>query len=358
MAQRVLIAGFSTRHVVHSAHMAGFIPYAIDHFCDQDLHWFTKDRMKFEEITDLPDCIQTMCKKYPIDFLIATSGAEQVGPTIPLIGTPPQKVERFLDKLETYFFFTENQIPTPLLTGDDEFPAMLKPRRGAGGWRNQIVQSKEEREEWIKKFPGLPAITQNVVRGIPTSVSCLSDGKRAITVAMNEQLLQNTPTAPFGFAGSITPIIHPHTNEMERYAAIAATSSGCIGSFGIDFVLGDRAWAIEVNPRFQATIDTVEMATSWNIFKLHIDAYYGRLPKKSPRINQFAVRKILFADKSMTISSNIGRLYPWVADIPWPGVHLEEGNPIVSVYGLGKSRSEACEMLNKNITSVYRYINQ
>jgi predicted ATP-grasp superfamily ATP-dependent carboligase len=173
---------------------------------------------------------------------------------------------------------------------------MIKPRQGAGGWRNQIVQSKEEKEKWIKKFPELPSITQNVVTGIPTSVSCLSDGKRAITIAMNEQLLQNTPIAPFGFAGSITPIIHPLTNEMQCKAAVAAASSGCIGSFGIDFVLGDQAWAIEVNPRFQATIDTVEMATSCNIFKLHIDAFYGHVPKKRSTYKSICSTKNSFCE--------------------------------------------------------------
>jgi len=358
MPKQVLVVGFSTRHIVQSAYKAGFIPFAIDHFCDQDLHWFTKDRLKFEEVDELPDYIQTICTKYPIDYLVVTSGAENIGPIIPLIGTPPQKVEKFLDKLETSYFFTDNQIPSPPLTNENEYPVMLKPRKGAGGWRNRIVKNWEEREEWNKKFSELPTISQKVVSGIPASVSCLSDGKRAIAIAMNEQILQNTSVAPFGFAGSITPIVHALTNKMRQYAEKAAAMSGCVGSIGIDFVLDDQAWAIEVNPRFQATIDTVEMATTCNIFKLHIDAYYGHLPQKSPIVKHFAIRKILFADKSLVIDSDIRKLYPWVADIPWPGTCLDEGNPIVSVFGLGKSKEDALEMLNKNITSVYRYIKQ
>ena len=57
MKGRVLVAGFSTRHVAQSAARFGDEVCAVDHFCDQDLSWYTTDQEKFSELADLPDAI-------------------------------------------------------------------------------------------------------------------------------------------------------------------------------------------------------------------------------------------------------------------------------------------------------------
>ena len=54
MSPSVLVAGYTTRHVAKSAARAGYDVYAVDHFCDQDLLWCTKDVMAFDE---LDECI-------------------------------------------------------------------------------------------------------------------------------------------------------------------------------------------------------------------------------------------------------------------------------------------------------------
>ena len=94
MKGRVLVAGFATRHVAESACRAGYDVCAVDHFCDQDLSWYTSDREKFEDLADLPDAIDTISKRHTFDFFVATSGAEDLPTVLPLCGTPPGKVSR------------------------------------------------------------------------------------------------------------------------------------------------------------------------------------------------------------------------------------------------------------------------
>ena len=113
MKGRVLIAGFSTRHVAQSAARAGYVVCAIDHFCDQDLSWYTKDREKFSELDDLPDAIHDMCQRHTFDFFIPTSGAEDLSIPIQLCGMPKDKVFRFLDKQEIQHFFESIPVPAP-----------------------------------------------------------------------------------------------------------------------------------------------------------------------------------------------------------------------------------------------------
>jgi predicted ATP-grasp superfamily ATP-dependent carboligase len=353
---RVLVAGFATRHVAQSARRAGYAVYAVDHFCDQDLAWCTEDRLTFGELDELPDTIAELAARHPVDALVVTSGAEAIGTTIPLCGTPPAKVERFLDKLEIQRFFEGLEVPVPPLAGSDRFPAMVKPRRGAGGWRNAVVKTAEDLRRWEEAWPDVPYIAQHLVDGIPSSVSCVADGRRARAVAVNRQILRGEGESAHGFAGSVTPFAHPLAAEMVAVAERIAAASGCVGSVGVDFMAGEKPWAIEINPRFQATVDTVEMATGENVFALHMDACRGVIPEARPQARQIAVRRILFAERDMRLDADLSVLAPRIADIPWPGTEFEEGHAVVSVFGCGRTEAAAFESLEQNTAAVRRLI--
>jgi uncharacterized protein len=354
---RVLVAGFSTRHVARSAACAGYEVCAVDHFCDQDLSWYTSDREKFEDLSDLPDAIERLCLRHRFDLFIPTSGAEDLPVPLPLCGTPRDTVRRFLDKLDTQHFFEEIGVPVPRLMSSGKYPVMIKPRRGAGGWRNAIVGDSEGIAAWENTYPGIPYISQEIVEGIPASVCCVTDGVRAMGIAANEQLLHGKGESGFGFCGSVTPLDHPLCESMMTLAEKIAAASGCIGTIGIDFVLGhDTVYAIEVNPRFQGTIDTVEMAYGCNLFQYHLDACNGKIPPGRQPPRQVAVRSILFADRDLTITSNLKRLAPYVADIPWPGTFFEADQAVISVFGWGETGEAAVSLLDKHISTVRQYI--
>ncbi len=356
MKGRVLVAGFATRHVAQSAHRAGYEVCAVDHFCDQDLGWYTQDRIKFDDLEDLAPAVEEMCSRHRFDMLVVTSGAEDIRSGIPLCGTPPERVLRFLDKLATQKFFEGLPVPVPRLSGEEDYPFIIKPRRGAGGWRNAIIRNRSERAAWEDLYDGVPHIRQQIASGIPASVCCVTDGSRARAVAANEQILREDAGTGFGFCGSITPCWHPQAGAMIARAEQIAAASRCSGTIGIDFIIGDKIYAIEVNPRFQATVDTVEMATGCNLFSLHAGACNGVLPGTFSVPVQYAARRILFADRDMTITRDLKHLFPKVADIPWPGTVLEKDQAITSVFGWGITRDDALSALDKNITSVRQYL--
>jgi predicted ATP-grasp superfamily ATP-dependent carboligase len=331
MKGRVLVAGFSTRHVAQSAARAGYEVCAADHFCDQDLSWFTTDREKFDDLADLPDAIDQLCGRHRFDLFVATSGAEEMSTTLPLCGTPENTISRFMDKLHTQHFFEDIGVKVPPIVPCGKYPVMIKPRRGAGGWRNAVVQDAAGLAAWETMHPHIPYICQELLKGGEMS--------------------------GFGFCGSVTPIDHPLRESMVAIAERVAAASGCKGTIGIDFVLGSNtASAIEVNPRFQGTVDTVEMAYGCNMFQYHVDACRGKLPPGNASPRQVAVRNILFADRDLTITSDLRRLAPGIADIPWPGTYFEAGQALISVFGWGPTREAAMFLLDKHISTVRQYI--
>ncbi|MDD1683009.1 MAG: ATP-grasp domain-containing protein [Methanoregula sp.] len=357
MKGRVLVAGFATRHVAQSAYQAGYEVCAVDHFCDQDLSWFTKDREKFEDLEDLPGAIDRICTRHRFDFFVPTSGAETLPPPVPLLGTPAKTIARVLDKLDIQHFFESLSVPAPRLLPEGEYPAMVKPRTGAGGWRNAIIGSEADMAAWKTLYGDVPHIRQEIISGIPASVCCIADGSHALAITTNEQILRGGGESAFGFSGSVTPFDHPRSGEMIALAERIAAASGCCGTIGIDFVMGNGGpVAIEVNPRFQGTADTVEMACGCNLFVLHAGACSGVLPAVRPESRGVAARSILFADRDMTVNADLGALKAFVADIPWPGTLFEKNQAVVSVYGRGPTRDTALALLDKHISTVRQYM--
>ncbi|OPX70403.1 MAG: carbamoyl phosphate synthase-like protein [Methanoregulaceae archaeon PtaB.Bin108] len=357
MKGSVLVCGFSTRHVARSARRAGYTVYAVDHFCDQDLSWYTRDRIRFDELDDLPGAIGEICSRHKVEWLVPTSGAELLPGRAHLLGTPPNHAHRFMDKLLTQEYFESLDIPVPKIVPAGQFPAMIKPRNGSGGWRNRIVRDNEELSRWLEDFDYPPHILQQVVPGTAASVCCIADGAgNARAIAANRQILRGEECGNFGFSGSLTPYTGNGTALMMDMAEKIAGASGCKGTLGIDFVLGDEPWAIEVNPRFQATLDTVEASTGINLFSVHADACQGLLPGSRPSSCGFSVRRILFADRDVEIGKDLSPLTPAVADIPWPGTFFEEGHAIVSVFGWGNSADQAMTCLDKNMKRVRQYM--
>ncbi len=356
--KRILVAGFSTRHVALSAWRAGYEVYAVDHFCDADLRAHTRDCMRFEELTELSDCITAMCTRYPIDAIIPTSGAEALMDLpVPVFGTDAQIAAKYLNKGFIQEWFATLQIPIPPLAQPGEYPAMLKPLSGSGGWRNMLVEGPGDIEAWKEAFPGEPFLLQRIVPGIPASVCCVTSRGCARAIAVNRQILRGYGPSKFGFSGSVTPFDHPMQQVMISYAERAAAASGCQGIVGIDFMVSDEeVYAIELNPRFVATLDTIEAATGINLVRMHLDACNGYVPDTMPAPQRYALREILFADRQCVVVDDLSFLIPKVADIPLPPATFEEGGAIISVYGLGPDICSAQEDLDTTIRVVRQYI--
>jgi predicted ATP-grasp superfamily ATP-dependent carboligase len=145
---------------------------------------------------------------------------------------------------------------------------------------------------------------------------------------------------------------------MVRYAVQIARTFRLRGSNGVDFILSENGLKVlEINPRFQGSLDTVELSTGINIFDAHVKSFSGELPA-SGEASCFAARAIVFASSTTLISKELSeRLVNCMhegraADIPRPGWVVHPDEPVTTLLETSRMRKDVIE----NICKRARYI--
>ncbi|VVB70736.1 ATP-grasp domain protein [uncultured archaeon] len=182
-------------------------------------------------------------------------------------------------------------------------------------------------------------IAQELIEGLPASVSVIGSGQGARAVAVNEQLI-GLPWAGargFRYCGNITPL-EPACPGIAEMAEEIVAKLGLLGSNGVDFLLTDHGpVVVEVNARFQGSLDTVELATGINLFQAHINAFQGLLPERKLALFT-AGRALIYARRDLVVSEDLDR--EWTTDVPLPGSRIARDDPIISILAKGKSRDD------------------
>lgn len=334
---KILVIGYNTRHVVSSGRRAGFEMYAIDHFCDADLRELSSGCIKFEEKPDERELLRMM-RSFDVDFdaAILTSGFERYNLPVKCLNDPLETRLLFTDKLQSIQIMESLGIPVPRVWEEQpEERALLKPRFGGGGAGIREV-SPEESVEISEDF-----FFQEFIEGKPVSISLLSDGSEFVIASVNEILVglkELNQKNPFGYCGNITPFRGVDMDEIRKICRILVENFSFLGTNGIDAILSERGlFVLEVNPRFQGSLDTVELSTGENLFLSHLRAFEGEL--REFRNRRFSSRLIYFSSETSMVSE-MPRSH-FITDVPAPGEVIEAGNPVASALGVGNSREDS-----------------
>ena len=356
--RKVLVIGNNVRSIACSARKAGYTVYAFDRFGDVDMQ---KCAYRAHILGKTGNELQQMVVSCgDIDAVILGPGFENVQLKNAL-NNPPHIMEKAGDKLKLPRKLYSMGIPHPR-TGspgkaeDMGFPLMIKPRAGSGGIKNIIIRNEAEMEKFRNRDDTHDFIAQEFIEGIPCSASLICTGDDAAVVALNEQLI-GIPwltRLPFAYCGNITPFNTKFKEEMVKYAKQIALEFKLLGSNGVDFMLTDKGvQVIEINPRFQGSLDTIELATGLNVFDAHIKSFEGELPQvREPRC--FAAKAIIFSEKEFVISREISDMLikcmdkGRAADIPRVGLPILPDEPITTMLATAQTRITALEKVRKS----------
>lgn len=355
---KVLVIGNSVRNIACSARKAGYTVYAVDRFGDVDMQNCAN---KSQILEDIPADIL-----HNIDETFFNADAVILGP-----GFEHLKFENTLNNSREVMEEAGNKsklpkklksmgIPYPETCSIDRsnnmvFPLMLKPKSGSGGMRNIIIRDEAEMNIFRERNDSSEFVAQEFIDGIPCSASVISTGDEAAVVALNEQLI-GIPwltSLPFAYCGNITPFQTRFKEKMEQYAIQIALEFKLKGSNGVDFMLTDEGIRVlEVNPRFQGSIDTIELSSQLNVFDAHVKSFYGELPE-SHKPGCFAAKNIIYADRGLVIKKTLSdALIKYMkkghaVDIPRPGIKVLKDEPITTVLATEIDRKTVLEKVSE-----------
>ncbi|MEA2089327.1 MAG: ATP-grasp domain-containing protein [Thermoproteota archaeon] len=391
----VLVVGIDVVPIAVSAKNAGYEVYAADYFGDQDLQLVCREShsilhqkkgktcgrlSKDFNAEKLLQLAKSLIKRNPIDAALLASGLEdhpeilsELHRMVPIVGNRPDIIRRVRDKTKFFNELARLGVPHPetaTVEGlkeakkearDIGYPVMVKPSRGFGGTGVRKAQNSNELKEVFQEVSLLDeeVLIQEYISGTPASASLVSSTNEAVILTLNEQLLGMSELgqrAPFGYCGNIVPLLADKKvkDKCERITEKTVTHFSLVGSNGVDLVISKEGtpYVVEVNPRFQGTLECVERVSNLNLVEAHVNAcVHGVLPKKMKKNSFFCTRLVLFATSRSAISDLSG--FEAVKDVPFPGVIIEGGEPLCSIVADGENRASSLKNAKRIAESVY-----
>lgn len=394
--KNILVIGVDATMLAISAKDAGYNVYAADYFGDRDLKRVSKDsqsiiaqkagRSTGRLATDYSPCAlldlaRELEKKYRQDAALLASGLEdspyvltELNDLVPILGNNPKTVEKVRNRKGFFRQLKKLGIKHPksiwvrdFSTGkraarDIGYPILIKPLPSLGGHGIRKVRNESEfKKIFHQVISSSPqgVLIQEFVFGTNASVSFLSSKKDALVLTLNEQLLgirKLGQTESFGYCGNIVPAFTSTTlvDTCEDIIDKIASCFNLVGSNGVDLVVSeeDTPYVVEVNPRFQGSLECVEKVTGINLVDAHIRACLdGTLPSLKRKVRKHSVRLVLYARQNLVAPDLVN--FEDVRDIPLPGVIVEEGEPFCSVVVEEKTRTSALAKAMTRAAQIY-----
>lgn len=364
MTLPLLIVGASARAAAWSALRAGLTPFAADLFTDRDLN-------------SVAPCVRVPPDAYP-EGLIGTAAAQPASPWLytgalenrpdlvdrlaafrPLWGNHGATLRVARDPIAVAEVVRSAGLPVPeVRLAPDGLPRdgswLRKPLASAGG-RDVAALGPDTAPA------RRPVYFQERIDGLSLSAVFIAAGGKAVLAGVTRQLVGRAG-AEFAYRGNLAPwpVEAKSLRRIETLGNALVHRIGLVGLFGVDLVLDDngRPWPVEVNPRYTASVEVIELATGRPLMDDHRRACEGRdiaLSPLQPSPRRFVAKEIVYAETDglfchdeppLAVATDPFRI-PCVADVPEAGTPIAAGDPVLTVFAEGPTPEEALHALER-----------
>lgn len=377
--QPLILIGSSVRAAAQSAVRAGFAPWCIDQFGDEDLkHFAAEVQVVADWPMQIPDALAAFSATANEISWLYTGALENHQELIEslsrkgkLRGCNADILRKVRDPKWIADTLTNAAIPAlPVLvpaTGGNPSPPdsecgntdnwMMKPLRSGAGIGVHELRTEPETEDLPLCYLQKKAIGQTV------SGLYLGFGSSARLLGMCEQLCGEPAAGAKGhlYSGSLGPLsvkdLPRPCFEQAQYIGSAITRRladeglSMAGLFGIDFIFDSdygELWTLEINPRYPASVELYERAFDWPLMRWHVDACvnadsvsrqvavpdfaeqcvrsYGKLIVYAP--NDFVAPNMVQAVRKLNHQLDLNLS---VADIPRVGTSILQNQPVCTI---------------------------
>jgi predicted ATP-grasp superfamily ATP-dependent carboligase len=405
--QTIAIVGASTRAAAASAKRAGFTPITADLFADADLRAIattTRISPYPEGFLDWLRTIEPPAWMYTGALENHPDLVDQMAWIAPLWGNPgdvlqhvrsPWKLQNILRNAGLLFPETRDSADGLPLDGS----WLAKTYHGASGsgvrvmdetWRGDKETRRQSEVSFSEKSPFL--CYQRRIAGLPASAVFVAANRTAGLLGVTRQLVGEDWLGAHGFqyAGSIGPVALNEATRtaIKRIGNTLAERFEVVGLFGVDIVIDVAGvWALEVNPRYTASVEIVERLMGVNAIESHANAFIGnvtsstRAGASSPpsmttvlaggedaparSVTRAHGKAILFAKRDIGLSNEFAEIslaealrtpWPTLADVSPAGTMIEAGRPVLTFFAEGNNVDEVEQRLRQRAVDLERQI--
>lgn len=344
---RLLFIAPSTRAMAESAKRAGYDFLTLDFFGDVDQkgiceNYSLREMGRDYNIESLAEASKTLSfthAVYGAGFENHPGLVEELEDRSVVLGNSSETLRRVRDW--RFFFKTMKKIG--VLFPETEVLTLEK----AGDLRGKIVKpirSRGGRNVFMAQEAGLKEgefLLQEFIEGKAVSTSVLCSQDECIFIGATEQLIGDV-TGKFRYCGNIAPA--EIEEELEEITIKIAEAFKLKGSNGIDFIVSEGPYVLEVNPRLTGAMEVIEKAYDLNLVDLHIRACLGGVRLKRSK-DKFYGRKIIYAPEDLRFNV---RAPSFIKDVPGFNERIKKGGPVCTVMGSGETREECYrDLMNK-----------
>ncbi|MCZ7393230.1 MAG: ATP-grasp domain-containing protein [Candidatus Methanoperedens sp.] len=196
------------------------------------------------------------------------------------LGCPSYSVRLCADKLKCTRALEQEKIPGPE-TVENEYKGdfVIKPRYGCASEGIHKSHSGVLKEGFI---------ATRFIEGEHISASIIT-GRTQLPLTVNRQLIEIGDR--ISYKGGIVPYYCDRNDEIIDVAKRTAKVLGCRGYAGVDIVLGDKPYVVDVNPRPTTSIIGIAKVLETEIAELILKARFGELPAHVDVKGSFTFKK-------------------------------------------------------------------
>jgi tyramine---L-glutamate ligase len=216
------------------------------------------------------------------------------------LGCSPESAACCADKLLCTKFLQKAGIDAPAIVIKPEKGKkyVTKPRYGCGAEATYLVTEFENKEDFI---------SSEYIEGMHLSVSLIA-GHKSLPLTVNRQFIEfgrneseigqnrtkpgvSWTTSCIKYNGSLTPYQTSRKEELYKTAIAATECLKCFGYVGIDIILGEIPYIVDVNPRPTASLFGISCVMREEIGDLLLKNKFGGLPNSVNIEGEFCFSK-------------------------------------------------------------------
>ena len=253
------------------------------------------------------------------------------------------------------------------------YPLVTRGDGGGGGFGIRLWENIEDLKSYFGEHFNeneTGVWIQEYIKGNDASSSVICSKNLVQIISINKQLIGDKnlgSPGDFSYCGNIVPLEDKQLEQDKEYQIELLESIRKLfkkvdlkGTNGIDFVLKNgKAYFMEINPRFQGSIECIQYATDYNLVKLHVDAFNNIIHDipEIPKYKRSAIKGILFSNSEKDFSVKKYPRNKWIVDRTHYDVILEENDPFCSIVmpissgevGYNKMKKITEKILSMNI---------